>query len=475
MPADRPPVEPRAIVGIGVCAIALSSLQQLFKKLKHDLGAAYVVAVRQWDGLSADDVVASLSGHKKFRIRKASNGAQLEAGVVYIGGGSDLITIADGSLATRPAEEPIGSRGTVDSLLISLAEQAKDRAVAVILNGLGSDGTAGVTATKEYGGLSIAEKLSKDDDGTEHGAANPAGIVDLLLPIDQMPAQIGLYIQGLGKAGAAEVEGEISDTIAHQLTQIASTLRTITGNDFHGYKRNTFLRRVQRRMQVTQTPSIEKYAARLRRDRDEVHHLFQDLLIGVTQFFRDSKEFDALEKELPKLFENKGAGDQFRVWVLGCATGEEAYSIAILLAEHLETLDHGPTVQIFATDLGARALAVARAGRYANTIADHVTPERLARWFVKEGETYCVVKQLREMCIFSPHNLIKDAPFSRIDLLSCRNLLIYQIRASGPGDPHLPFFASPRRPAVPGLSRERHPPRAAVHPDGPEEPDFPSS
>ncbi|MFL6735515.1 MAG: CheR family methyltransferase, partial [Sphingomonas sp.] len=243
--------------------------------------------------------------------------------------------------------------------------------------------------------------------------------------IEQIAPQIALYHRGLQTVGAAEAQGEISEQVANVLTQIAATLKTVTGNDFHGYKRNTFLRRVQRRMQVVQVPEIEDYAARLKKDREEVHHLFQDLLIGVTHFFRDPQEFDVLERELPKLFEGKGPNDQFRVWVLGCATGEEAYSIAIVLSECLEKIEHGPGVQIFATDLDARALGSARAGRYSNAIADHVSPERLARWFIKEGDTYRVVKELREMCIFSPHNLIKDAPFSRIDLLSCRNLLIY--------------------------------------------------
>jgi len=341
-----------------------------------------------------------------------------------VGGGTELMTIVDGQLAIRPANEPIGHRGTVDSMLISLAEHAQDRAVAVILNGLGSDGTAGVTATKEFGGLSIAESLNGEADVVEQGAASPAGIVDLLCSIDQIPGQIALYIRGLATV-CEQPEGEISEHLAEVLSEIAATLRSVTGNDFHGYKRNTFLRRVQRRMQVTQTASIEEYAGQLRKNRDEVHHLFQDLLIGVTQFFRDPHEFDALEKEIPRLFEGKGPTEQVRVWVLGCATGEEAYSIAILLAEHLQEMDNGPTIQIFATDLDARALGAARAGRYSSAIADHIRPDRLSRWFVKEGDTYRVAKELREMCIFSPHNLIKDAPFSRIDLLSCRNLLIY--------------------------------------------------
>jgi two-component system CheB/CheR fusion protein len=391
----------------------------------HDgLDAAYVIAVRQQDGLSVDTVLEGLAEQTKQPVQKAKNRERLQPGCIYVGGGDEVITITDGHIGTRPAKEPVEHRGTVDSLLISIAEHAHDHSVAVILAGLGSDGTAGVTATKQYGGLSIAQSLNGEADAAEQGAASPAGIVDLLLPLEQIPAQIALYIRGLETVGVP-AEGEISEQVAAVLAQIAGTLRAVTGNDFHGYKRNTFLRRVQRRMQVLQTPTIEDYAATLRKNRDEVHNLFQDLLIGVTQFFRDPKEFDALQKELPGLFEGKGPTDQFRVWVLGCATGEEAYSIGILLAEYIETIDDAPAVQIFATDLDARALGAARAGRYSSAIAEQLTPERLGRWFVREGDTYRVVKELREMCIFSPHNLIKDAPFSRIDVLSCRNLLIY--------------------------------------------------
>lgn len=423
-PSKDPTTEPLAVVGIGVCAASFRALLALFSGMDDGLGAAYVVAVRQQDGLSVDTVVEALEAQTPQNVKKAENGERLQPGHIYIGGGTEIITVTDGHIASRPSKEPVEHRGTVDSMLISLAEHAHDRSVAVILAGLGSDGTAGVTATKQYGGLSIAQSLNGEADAAEQGAASPAGIVDLLLPLEQIPSQIALYLCGLETLGTP-AEGEISEQVATVLGQIAGTLRTVTGNDFHGYKRNTFLRRVQRRMQVLQTPTIEDYAATLRKNRDEVHNLFQDLLIGVTQFFRDPKEFDALEKELPTLFEGKGPTDQFRVWVLGCATGEEAYSIGILLAEHLQALDHAPAIQIFATDLDARALGAARAGRYSSAIADHVSPERLARWFVKEGDTYRVAKELREMCIFSPHNLIKDAPFSRIDLLSCRNLLIY--------------------------------------------------
>jgi two-component system CheB/CheR fusion protein len=412
-------------VGIGVCLASLRSLQELFGQLPEDLGAAYVIAIRQQDGLTVETVLEAISDGPKRPVKVGANGDKMQAGHVYVGGSDDIITITDGTIGTRPAEQPVGQRGTVDSMLMSLAEHAQERAVAVILSGLGSEGTAGVTATKQFGGLSIAESLDGETETTEQGAATPAGIVDLLLPIGQIAGQIALYVHGLKALGPNAVEGEIPEGVREQLTQIATILRNGTANDFHGYKVNTFLRRVQRRMQVSQVATIEDYLQRLKKDREEVHHLFQDLLIGVTQFFRDPKEFELLEKELPRLFEGKSADDQFRVWVLGCATGEEAYSIAMVLSEYLAKLDDPPHVQIFATDLDARALAVARAARYSNAIAQHVPPERLARWFVKEGDTYCIAKELREMCIFSPHNMVRDAPFSRIDILSCRNLLIY--------------------------------------------------
>ncbi|MFD1613066.1 CheR family methyltransferase [Sphingomonas tabacisoli] len=421
---DEQPTEPIAVVGVGVGSASLRSLEELFAGV-DGLGAAYVIAIRQQDGPTVETIIGALQRHTKLPIKVASDGEKLEPGHVYVGGRDDLITITDGHIRTRVAEQPIGHRGTVDTMLMSIAEHAQDRAVAVILTGLGSEGTAGVTATKNFGGLSIAESVNGEAEAAAQGAATPAGIVDLLLPIEQIPAQIALYIRGLETIGTSDAGADVPEAVAGQLTQIANILRNVTGNDFHGYKTNTFLRRVQRRMQVVQVATIEAYIGQLKKDREEVQHLFQDLLIGVTQFFRDPAEFEALQRELPKLFEAKGNDDQFRVWVLGCATGEEAYSIAILLAEYIGTLDNPPHVQIFATDLDARALGAARAGRYASTIAEHVSPERLARWFIKEGDTYCVVKELREMCIFSPHNLIKDAPFSRIDLLSCRNLLIY--------------------------------------------------
>ena len=415
---------PTPIVGIGVCARSLRSLEELFGDLSPSLAAAYVVAVRQEEGLNVGTVLEVLQRRSSMPVSVAADGEAIEPNRIYVAGPNDLLTISDGHLAVRPADEPIGHRGTIDTMLTSLAEHAHERAIAIILAGLGNDGTTGVTATKKFGGLSIGE-CEKDDADEARGASGPMGVVDLHLPIHRIPGQVRLYLANLSAVTEPSGDGEDADQLETQIGQVTTILRNATGHDFHGYKRGTFLRRVHRRLQVLQIEDLGHYVERLRSDGEEVRDLFQDLLIGVTQFFRDPAEFDVLEADIPRLFENKGPEDQFRVWVLGCATGEEAYSIAILLREHMATLPYPPQVQIFATDLDSRALGLARAGRYAETIAYHVRPDRLERWFVREGDTYCVSKELREMCIFSPHNVIKDAPFSRVDILSCRNLLIY--------------------------------------------------
>ena len=420
--------EPEAampVVGVGVCAVSLRSLETLFGDIAPGLGAAYLIAVRQQEGLDVGTVVEVLTRQSDMPVSIAEDGERIRADHIYIGGPEEMISLDEGRLRVRPAVEPIGHRGTIDTMLISLAEHAHDRSIAVLLSGLGNDGTAGITATKKFGGLSIAEAEAREEQKSSPDTIGAMGVVDLHIPIDQMADQIALYLRNLGDVAEGPDKGLVDEDVEAQVTQITTVLRNVLSHDFHGYKRGTFLRRVHRRLQVLQIETLDEYIARLRSDQQEVQDLFQDLLIGVTKFFRDPQEFEVLERELPRLFEGKGPEDQLRVWVLGCATGEEAYSIAILLREHMATLDHPPQVQIFATDLDSRALGLARAGRYSLAIEDQVRADRLKRWFVREGDTYCVTKELREMCIFSPHNLVKDAPFSRIDILSCRNLLIY--------------------------------------------------
>ena len=278
------------IVGIGVGAGSLPSLETLFRGIPADLGAAYVIAVRQLEGLDVKTAVDVLTRASSLPVTIGRDGERLEANHIYVGGPQDMITVADGQLGIRDAVEPVGHRGTIDTLLISLAEHARDRAVAVILGGIGSDGTAGITATKKYGGLSIAEGEAGEEGDIAQGAVGPSGAVDVHAPIDQIAARIGTYLKSLAALEGGREADEASGQIEARVTQITTILRNVTSHDFHGYKRGTFLRRVHRRLQVLQIEKLDDYIAHLRGDRDEVQNLFQDLLIGVTQFFRDPRE-----------------------------------------------------------------------------------------------------------------------------------------------------------------------------------------
>src|SRR5215468_968245 len=252
------------------------------------------------------------------------------------------------------------------------------------------------------------------------------GMVDFVLPLDGIPPKLLDYFQHLVEIDSRKGPDGVRQEAADHLAQICALLRLRTGHDFSGYKDKTVTRRVQRRMQVLQIDEVPDSIERLRKDPQELDALLQDLLIGVTNFFRDPAAFEALEREvIPKLFEGKGAEDTVRVWVPGCATGEEAYSIAILLREHGPKTQMGPKLQIFASDIDEQSLHFARMGRFPSTIASDVPSKRLERYFVREDGTYRIASDLREMCLFSAHNLLRDAPFSKLDLISCRNLLIY--------------------------------------------------
>ncbi|MEZ2133103.1 MULTISPECIES: CheR family methyltransferase [unclassified Sinorhizobium] len=416
------------IIGIGLFASDLSSLETLLGKMTAKLSASYVLAIQHRDLLDEQQFSSRIAAVSGRIVKKITERMQIEPEEIYYLPAGTTAVLSNGRFELQTQTELAGERGIIDTFLVSLAEQEQKHAIGIVLASVAAEGTLGVTAIKEQGGLTFSEAGAEPIDLVHHAAQpkSAGSIADLSLPIDAMAERVQAQIRALQRATAAQDFDELVTEAAPQLTRIAAVLRNRTGHDFHGYKHNTFLRRVQRRIQVTQTETLDNYIEFLRGDADEAKELFNDLLIGVTHFFRDVKEFEFLEKEvIPKLFEGKGSGDHLRVWVLGCATGEEAYSIAILLREHMARLDVVPHIQIFATDIDARALTQARVGRYAASAVKDVTPERLARWFVKEGETYGIVKELREMCLFSQHNLIKDAPFSRLDMVSCRNLLIY--------------------------------------------------
>ncbi len=401
------------------------------------------------------------------------------------------LTLDAGRLRLRPSGTG-QSRNPIDVFFASLAKDMAERSIGIVLSGSGSDGTLGLKAIKEAGGLTIAQGV----DGTAPrypsmpDTAIAAHIVDLVIPVNHMAERLaslgrtpvfdtagpdeaesgeagqggvalggvalggvapggvapggvapggvepgGVALGGVAPGGVEPGGVEPGDAVlaaeGADLTQerpaICAILRNQVGHDFTSYKDRTFFRRVHRRMQVLQLETADGYMARLRQDPEEVARLFRDLLIGVTSFFRDADAFESLAATVvPKLFENRGADGQIRVWVPGCSTGEEAYSLAILLREHMVGLRGAPRVQIFATDIDEQALAVARLARYpAAMLADKVSPERLARHFTRDGDSQVMLREVRDLCVFSAHSVIRDPPFSRMDLVSCRNLLIY--------------------------------------------------
>lgn len=386
---------------------------------------AIVLIFQHREALDDERFKHALAEHGR-ELSLAVDGTPVETGKIYWSAPNTILTLDDGHFRCRMAQEAPGERGTIDSFFVSVAQDQERKVIGITFPGTGGDGILGFAAIKEADGLTLAEETDQVVLEGLAASTNPAALADFVLPMDQLPKRVHLFAQHLRRfREVAHLDHEAAE-MSGILASIATILRNQTGHDFHGYKIGTFLRRVHRRMQVVQIDTLDAYVEVLRTHADESQNLFNDLLIGVTQFFRDRREFELLETQvIPKLFEGKTRNDNLRIWVLGCSTGEEAYSIGILLREHMAKLDSVPHVQIFASDIDGRALATARVGRYSEAVTKDVSPERLARWFVKEGNTYCVVKELREMCIFSQHSVIKDAPFSRLDMISCRNLLIY--------------------------------------------------
>ncbi|HEY5008965.1 MAG TPA: CheR family methyltransferase, partial [Caulobacteraceae bacterium] len=317
-------------------------------------------------------------------------------------------------------------RRPIDAFLQSLAEDQGEKAIGIILAGTGSDGALGMTAIKEHGGLTLAQ--AEFDHHALPGmpqSATSTGQVDDVLAVETMPARIVAHQKHLsGVAGRKDGDGTRTDAPS-ALATIMGALRARSGHDFSEYKEKTLVRRLQRRMQVLQLDTPATYIERFREHPEELDLLFRELLIGVTQFFRDPAAWDALASSvLKELVAGKGADDEIRVWVPGCATGQEAFTLAILLREALDGRRPRPKVQIFGTDIDDRAIAVARAGRY-RVPAAGLSAERAERWFTADADGCCVISEIREMCVFSTHSLIKHPPFSKLDLISCRNLLIY--------------------------------------------------
>jgi two-component system CheB/CheR fusion protein len=413
------------VVGIGASAGGLAAFKTFLDYMPSNSGMSFVL-VQHLDPHFCSTLVELLAPHTSMRVSHAEDGARLVGDCVYVIPPDATLTIADCVLhVTKPAP-PRTHRRPIDSFFTSLAEDQKDRAVCIVLSGLGSDGTEGLRAINLNGGLTLAQ-AEFDETAMKGMPTNAAatGLVDHIVLVEDMPKKL--------LAHQAELSGEIGwrqgqankEDWRKYLKKIASQLRTGVGHDFADYKENTLIRRVQRRMQVLQIDDVATYITHLEADPHEADLLFRELLIGVTQFFRDPDAFNALRvAAFPSLFTDRSPDDPIRVWVAGCATGEEVYSLAILLKESMEAANLEFKVQLFGTDIDPTAIAIARSARYRG-VDEAVSSDRLKRWFAADGDVYCPIKTIREMCVFSTHSIIKDPPFSKLDLISCRNVLIY--------------------------------------------------
>jgi two-component system CheB/CheR fusion protein len=424
------------VVGIGASAGGLQALIRLFENMPKQNGMAYGVVLHlSPDHASAADHV--LQRVTSMRVIQVVQRTLIEAEHIYIIAPNQQLSMIDGYLSVAPLDRPRGAHIAIDVFFRTLAEVHRERAVAVVLSGTGADGAVGLTRIKEQGGITIAQLPADADYDGMPQAAIRTGIVDFVLPLLDIPQKlvelwenariIELPPTGDGEAPVAHLTSDRETPTAESALQsIISSLMGHTGHDFRHYKRATVLRRIERRMQVRAVHTLPEYSTLLDADQREPSALLSDMLISVTNFFRDREAFEALERDIiPELFKDTTSTSEVRVWVTACATGEEAYSLAMLLADHAGTMATPPPYQVFASDIDKAAITKARTGRYPASIVTDVPPMRLRQYFANEGDRYRIRKGIRDRILFAEHNVLRDPPFSRLDLVSCRNLLIY--------------------------------------------------
>ena len=414
MAPDLPP-----ICAIGASAGGVRALQDFFSAIDDDLGLSYVVVIH----LSPDhpsQLGAILAGRTKMPVEQVEHTLKLQPNCVYVIAPDRELAIESDNLAARPITEPRSKRAPIDRFFHSVAAAHRD-GLAVVLSGSGSDGALGIRAMKEAGGVVFVQDPNEAEYSMMPQSAIATGAADFIAPVPNLVQRIAEVVHS--KRAVRELK---EDDIQQGITKIIGLLQARTGHDFSHYKRTTVMRRVARRMQVSRNDSIGSYIDYLRSTPEEARELLADLLISVTSFFRDRDAFGTLaRKVIQPIFKRLDENIGVRVWIAGCATGEEAYSIAMLLLEEAARNSFHVPIQIFASDLDEKALLIAREGRYPKAIAADVSEERLRRFFVEEGEHYRIAKEVRDLILFASHSVLKDPPFIRLDLVSCRNLLIY--------------------------------------------------
>ncbi len=416
---------PFPIVGIGASAGGLEALEQFLRHVPEGSGLAYVI-IQHLDPTHKGimpELLQRITGMEVFQVKDRM---RVKPDSVYVIPPNKDMSILHGVLHLFDPASPRGLRLPIDYFFRSLAEDRKERSIGVILSGMGSDGTLGLKAIKEKGGVVLVQEPASAKFDSMPRSAIDAGLADLIAPAELLPEKIIGFLQHARTITRTELTLEEKDQSA--LEKILILLRARTGQDFSLYKKNTVYRRIERRMSIHQIDKIASYVRFLQENLQEVELLFKELLIGVTSFFRDPEAWEQLQKEaISTLLTERPAGGVLRAWSAGCSTGEEAYSLAIAFKETLEKVQHTGSfsLQIFATDLDSDAIDRARTGIYPANIAADVSPERLKRFFVKEDDRYRVGKEIREMVTFATQNVIMDPPFTKLDILICRNLLIY--------------------------------------------------
>ena len=414
------------VIAIGGSAGSFPAYEKFFSKMPADSGMAIVI-IMHLDPLHKSQLSEVLQHYTSIPVIEATDGLTIEPDHIYVIPSNKDMGIHNRKLLLLAASKPEGIRQPIDYFFQSLANDQWNRSVALVLSGMGSDGETGIRMIKENLGLTIAQDPDTADYNSMPLAAIGTNLVDYVLAPEDMPLKIIQYLSHPAIAEEATDDIKISLKNNNAIQKILMLLRTHTGNDFSLYKKSTVTRRIDRRIAFYQFTDYAQYANYLKENPEETNNLFNELLIGVTKFFRDAAAFDSLKDHIKELIRHKKDDEPIRVWIAGCSTGEEAYSVAMLLVETVGELKrkHIPKIQVYATDLDPAALEHARAGSYHDNIVAEVSPERLKRFFFKEEDCYRVKKELRDIIVFAQQNLIKDPPFIKLDLLCCRNMLIY--------------------------------------------------
>jgi two-component system CheB/CheR fusion protein len=406
------------IVSIGASAGGLEAFEQFFAHVPQDIGMAFIL-IPHLDPGHASMMAELLRRVAKLKVDEAQDGTKVQPNHVYVIPPNKEMSIFHGAINLETLKKTHGLRMPIDSFFRSLAEDQGEMAIGVVLSGTGTDGTLGIRAIHGAGGVVMVQTPDSAKYPGMPASAVETGLVDYILPPEKMASQLATYKRRPAKKAVVPVSKD------ELLRKILSLVRSQTGHDFSLYKKTTLSRRIERRMNVHGIENISDYVRYLHENTRETQLLFKDFLIGVTQFFRDPGAVEELKRTLLKYLEGAPEGGVFRAWIPGCGTGEEAYSAAIAIMECLDELKRDMKVQIFGTDIDVESISQARTGIYSKNIVEDVSPDRLRRFFVKEEDSYRVKKEVREIIVFAAQDLTKDPPFTKLNLLSCRNLLIY--------------------------------------------------